>query len=138
MALKITLKPHERMIIAGASIANGPSVANLLIENNVPILREKDILKEKDADSPARKIYFIVQVMYLDQENLAAHHKIYWDLVRAFIKAAPSALRLIDEISEHILCARYYKALKISRKLIAYEQSIISRTKNDTLGVCVP
>ena len=41
--------------------------------------------------------------MYLDQENLPAHHKVYWDLVHAFLKAAPSALGLIDEISEHLL-----------------------------------
>jgi flagellar biosynthesis repressor protein FlbT len=126
MALKITLKPHERLIIAGAAISNGHSTANLLIENNVPILREKDILREKNAASPAQKIYFIIQIMYLDQDDLAAHHKLYWDLVRSFIKAAPSSLRLIDEISEHILGSRYYKALKVARKLIDYEKSILS------------
>jgi flagellar protein FlbT len=127
MALKITLKPNERVIIAGAAIRNGPSAASLLVENNVPILRGKDILKEKDSLSPAQKIYFIIQIMYLDQENLPAHHKLYWDLVRSFIKAAPSSLRLIDEISEHILGSRYYKALKTARKLIDYEKSILSR-----------
>jgi flagellar protein FlbT len=127
MALKITLKPNERVIIAGAAIRNGPSAASLLVENNVPILRGKDILKEKDSLSPAQKIYFIIQIMYLDQENLAAHHTLYWELVRSFIKAAPSSLRLIDEISEHILGSRYYKALKTARKLIDYEKSILSR-----------
>jgi flagellar biosynthesis repressor protein FlbT len=127
MALKIMLKPYERMIIAGAAFTNGNVTANLIIENTVPLLREKDILKEKDAISPAKRIYFTVQMMYLDQENLPTHHKLYWDQVRAFIKAAPSALRLIDEISEYILGAHYYKALKAARKLIDYEQSIVSR-----------
>lgn len=129
MALKITLKPNERMIIAGAAITNGGSAANLIIENNVPILREKDILGKKDADSPARRIYFVVQIMYLDPENLAAHHQSYWDLVRDFIKAAPSSLPIIEKISRQILAGRYYKALKCSRTLIEYEDSLLARVK---------
>jgi flagellar protein FlbT len=129
MALKITLKPHERMIIAGAAITNGGSAANLVIENNVPILREKDILRKKDANSPARRIYFVVQLMYLDNENLTAHHQSYWDLVRDFIKAAPSSLPIIEKISKQILAGRYYKALKYSRTLIEYEDSLLSRVK---------
>lgn len=130
MALKITLKPHERMIIAGAAITNGGSAANLIIENNIPILREKDILRKDDATSPARRIYFVVQIMYLDQENLTDHHQSYWKFVRDFIKAAPSSLPLIEEISRHILAGRYYKALKCSRKLIEYETTLMSRVKD--------
>ena len=129
MALKIALRPHEKIIIAGAAITNGSCSTSLLIENNVPLLREKDILKEVHADSPARRIYFVVQLMYMDQENLAEHHKLYWNLVNDFIKAAPSALGLIDKINVQILGAQYYKALKFARELIKYEQSIISGTK---------
>jgi len=127
MSLKITLKPHERMIIAAAAITNGNSTARLTIENNVPVLREKDILTEKDAFSPARRIYYIVQLMYLDQECLTDHHRIYWDLIRAFVKVSPSSMKLIDSISGHVLCTRYYQALKLARKLIGHEQALISR-----------
>ena len=119
------------MVIAGAAITNGNSTAHLFIENTVPILREKDIIKEKDANSPAKRIYFIIQLMYLDQDNLAFHHKIYGDLVRPFIEAAPSSIDLIDKISENIRCEQYYKALKMTHKLIAYEQSIMSIGKSD-------
>ncbi len=129
MALKITLRPYEKIIIAGAAIKNGIHTTNLLIENEVPILREKDILKKENADSPARRIYFVVQLMYMDQANLVEHHKLYWSLVNAFLKAAPSALGLIDKINVQILSAQYYKALKYARELIKYEQSIISGTK---------
>jgi flagellar protein FlbT len=126
MALKIALRPHEKIIIAGAAITNGSSGTSLIIENNVPILREKDILKEENADSPARRIYFVVQLMYMDQENLALHHQSYWALVRDFLRVAPSALDLIRRTSEYILGAQYYKALKLVRRLIDYEQSVMS------------
>jgi len=127
MALKITLKPQERIIIGGAVITNGNAKCDLNIENKVPLLRGKNILKEEDANSPARRIYFVIQLMYIDEENLAVHHKAYWDLVSDFIQAAPSAIPLIKEISEHIVSNKYYGALKLAGKLIDYEQEVISR-----------
>ncbi len=46
MALKIALKPQEKVIIGGAVIQNGKNRSELLVENNVAILREKDIMRE--------------------------------------------------------------------------------------------
>ena len=127
MPLKITLKPNERMIVGGAVISNGNTRCDLLIENKVPILRQKDIMREKDANSPCRKIYFTIQLMYIDEENLTEHHNTYWRLVQDIVKAAPSMLALIDQISEYILNNKYYQALRLARKLIDYEQEIIDR-----------
>lgn len=125
MALKITLKPHERIILGGAVVTNGDSKCEFLIENKVTLLREKDIMGEGDANSPSRRIYFTIQLMYIDNDNLATHHKSYWQLVREVVKAAPSTIGLIDQISEHIVSNQYYQALKIARELIEYEQEVI-------------
>ena len=127
MALKLTLKPGERMIIGGAVVANGAHKAELFIENNVPLLREKDIMGEKDADTIARQVYFTIQLMYIDQENLISHHNTYWNLVQQTVQAAPSTMTLIDQISEKIVSNNYYQALKLARKLIDYEKEITSR-----------
>jgi len=125
MALKISLKPRERIIIDGAIIQNGTARCDLVVENTVPILREKDILREQDADSPCKRIYFAIQLMYVDEKNLVLHHNTYWKFVRDVINAAPSTLVLIDQISAQILAGRYYQALKTAQKLIAYEQEVI-------------
>jgi flagellar protein FlbT len=125
MALKITLKPHERIILGGAVITNGDSKCELLVENKVTLLREKDILREEEADSPSKRIYFAIQLMYIDKQNLANHHKAYWHLVKDVIQAAPSTIGLIDQISEHIVGAQYYQALKLAGKLIEYEQEVM-------------
>ncbi len=113
------------MIIGGAVITNGNGKANLIVENPVPILRQKDIMSAEKANSPARRIYFSIQLMYIDEANLADHHKLYWKLVREFLDAAPSAMATIDGISEKILNRHYYQALKKCKKLIAYEEEII-------------
>jgi len=126
MGLKITLKPGERMIIDGAVITNGNTKSNFIIENPVPILRDKDILNTENAKTPARRIYFSIQLMYVDEKNLTEHHKLYWKLVKEFLDAAPRALGIIDRISEAILNGSYYQALKTCKKLIAYEEEVMA------------
>jgi flagellar protein FlbT len=132
MALKLTLKPHERLILGGAVLTNGNNTSEILVENNVPILREKDIMRQEDANSPCRRIYFIIQLMYIDEKNLSAHHNTYWQLVRELLEAAPSTLGLIDQISWYILGNKYYQALKLTKKLIAYEQEAINHVRDTT------
>jgi flagellar protein FlbT len=135
MALKINLKPHERLIIGGAVISNGNSKSEFIVENKVPVLREKDILREKDVDSPCKRIYFVVQLMYVDQENLAEHHRTYWELVRDVSEAAPSRRLILQEISNNVLNGHYYKALKLARSLIAYEQEAIRNVRNKNASI---
>ena len=135
MALKITLKPHERLIIGGAVITNGSSKTDLVVENNVPILRQKDIMSLKDADSPCRRIYFAIQLMYVDEKNLAEHHRIYWELVKDVAEAAPSRKGLIAEISNFVLNRQYYQALKLTKKLIEYEKEAIDHVRKANRSV---
>ena len=129
MALKISLKPGEKIIISSAAVTNGNTRSDLFIENRVTILREKDIMKEAEADTPCRKIYFVIQLMYIDEENVVDYHKTYWELVRDVLAAAPSTLNLIDPISRHILNGEYYKALKLTLKLTDYEEEVVKNAK---------
>ena len=132
MALKLTLKPHEKLIIGGAVVTNGNTTSEFNVENNVPILREKDIMREDQATSPCSRIYLVIQLMYIDEKNLSAHHNTYWQLVRELLEAAPSALGLIDQISWYILGNKYYQALKLTKKLMEYEKEVTNRVHSST------
>ena len=124
MALKIKLKPHERLIIGGAVITNGDTKCDLIVENEVPVLRDKDILRERDADTPCRRIYFMIQLMYVDDKDRVEKHNIYWSLVKDLVEAAPSTADTLAEISSLIIEGKYYQALKLARKLIEYEEGV--------------
>ncbi|MDA8083980.1 MAG: flagellar biosynthesis repressor FlbT [Nitrospiraceae bacterium] len=130
MALKIALKPGEKLIIGGAVISNGKTKSDFVVENTVPILREKDIMSLKDADSACKKIYFTIQLMYVDEKNIPEHHKVFWDLVKEVVEAAPSTRQLLYEIGDNILNNNHYKALKLTRKLIDYEQEAINHVRH--------
>jgi len=129
MALKIKLKPHERLILGGAVVTNGDSKCDLIVENEVPVLRDKDIMREKDADTPCRRIYFIIQLMYVDDKNLVEKHNIYWSLVKDLVEAAPSTADTLAGISALIIEGKYYTALKMARKLIEYEEGVTEHVR---------
>ena len=127
MALKVELKPHERIIIGSCVITNTDQRARLLIDgDNVAILREKDIMTPESADTPAKLVYLAVQLMYIspDQEN---GHSTYFSVLREIITSVPSAWPIIEEINSNILNGQHYRALKEARKLIAYERELLNR-----------
>lgn len=132
MPLKLTLKPQERIVIGKAFVTNGDTAAKLFVENKVPILRQKDILIEREAKSVCEKVYFIIQMMYLDPDSVTQYHKKYWELIRSLVNAAPSLTIIIEEISEMILAEEYYKALKKTKELIKKETELINHAKKST------
>jgi flagellar protein FlbT len=124
MALIIDLKPAERVIIGTALITNDSARTRLHIEGDAPIMREKDIMREEEADSPCKKIYFTVQLMYLAPDPKPLH-KIYFELVHDVQNAAPSTSFFFMKINDHILNGHYYKALKEARNLMEHEREIL-------------
>ncbi len=126
MSLKLTLRPHEKIIIGGAVIRNGNKHAEFLVENSVPILRQKDIITEANADTPARRIYFVVQLMYIDGENRESYINTYLGLSQEMAEAAPSTRSYLAQLSELIAVSQFYQALKTARQLIEYEKELIA------------
>jgi flagellar protein FlbT len=129
MPLKLDLRPHEKLFLGGAVLVNGDSRCQLAVLNDVPVLREKDIIKEEDADSPCKKIYLAVQLMYMDTPNLARYHQYYWEQVKAVIEVAPSTSELLSQISNAVLESHYYQALKAAKELVRYEQELLSNAR---------
>jgi len=131
MALKVELKPGEKMIIGDSVITNDDQRTRLYIQGDAPILREKDIFTPETADSPAKKIYLVIQMMYLDK-NPQQHHELYFQLINDLITAAPSCAPYIERINNKILTDSLYKALKEAKALIAYERELIEHASGRT------
>ena len=125
MALKVELKPNERILIGDCVITNSDQRIRFLVDGNVPILREKDIMTADRADTPSKRIYLAVQLMYIGG-NPTDHHEIYFALMKDIVEAAPSAWAHVAEINNHILTGDLYKALKSAKKLIEYERELLS------------
>jgi|SRR5947207_3308326 len=130
MALKVELKAGERIIVGECMVTNCDQRTRLVIEGNTPILREKDILTARRADTPAKRIYLAVQLMYMSRDP-RAQHETYFTLVRELTQAAPSTWPYVEVINNEILTGNLYKALKEAKKLIAYEQELLENAKRN-------
>jgi flagellar biosynthesis repressor protein FlbT len=135
MAQKLNLKPHEKIFIGGAVVQNGDTHTELNILNDVPLLREKDVLAEQEADSICKKIYLCVQLMYMDQSNLHLYQQTYRNLIQEVLEAAPSAAEYLAEINNNLACGRYYQALKCARNLMDYELGLINHAQQFPEGL---
>jgi len=127
MSLKLHLKPHEKCIVGGAAIQNGDKSASFIIANHTTILREKHILTEEMANTLAKQIYFVVQLIYIDGglDQSKEKHGMFFSLIKDFVKYYPreEVLELVANIGNDLLEGNCYTALKRSEDLIKTESS---------------
>ena len=123
MPLKLSLKPNEKIVLNGAVIQNGDRRTTMLLQNKASVLREKDIMQAEEANTPARRIYFPVMMMYLAGEDNAETYNEFALRMTEFMSAVSSvnALEECVAISKDVMSGDYYKALSRCRKLMDFE-----------------
>lgn len=129
MALKVELKPGEKLLVGNCIITNSDQRTRLYIDGRAPILREKDILTSDTAKTPAKRIYLAVQLMYIEDDISVAKDE-YFTLINDFTTAVPSSIEIVSQINNEILTGQLYKALKAAQRLIEYEQELVSHVSN--------
>jgi flagellar protein FlbT len=123
MPLKLSLKPGEKFVLNGAVVQNGDRRGTLILQNKASVLREKDILQEVDANTPGRRVYFPIMMMYLDESGADKYYDEFARRMNEFMSVVrnPQILTECVGISKHVLSREFYKALMSCRKLIEYE-----------------
>lgn len=117
MALKISLKPNEKIVVNGAVIANGDRQAHLHFLNNARFLREKDILQEEKITRDEDYLYFFIQLIYIDPDE-APRYALQFDYVaEKLLEAHPDLEDQIKAIRDLVESGNIYKALKEVRKI---------------------
>jgi len=133
MPLKLSLKPGEKFVLNGAVLANGDKRTSLVIQNKACVLREKDIMQVEDADTPARRIYFPIMMMYLDPDTADTYYSQFALRMTEFMEAISDrkALALCVDISKDVMNGSYYKALVQCRTLFEFEQERLNYVSED-------
>jgi len=128
MPLKLTLKPEEKVLIGTAVITNAGQKCEIMIENTVPVLREKDIITAENADTLVKKVYHVILNMYVEPKHEQEYHEIYFKLVKELFNAFPDkvVLAIIMEVSQKILEGNHYQALKKCKKLLNFEAELLT------------
>lgn len=125
MALKLSLKPGEKIAINGAVLVNGDRRSAFSIETKARVLRESDIMQPDEATTPAARIYLPIMMAYLDEDVRADMLREYALRLKEFTRAviSASALKICARINMHVANGDYYKALTACRELMEFEQT---------------
>ncbi|MFY0597928.1 MAG: flagellar biosynthesis repressor FlbT [Cognatishimia sp.] len=126
MALRLTLKPNEKIVINGCVIRNADRRQMLTIENHADIVRGVDLLAEDEAGTPVKNVYFFIQSCLLRpdirEEMVPVIQKDLARLVPIFHEEIGGH---IFEAANHVSIGDYYKAMRALRPLIKYEQRLL-------------
>jgi flagellar biosynthesis repressor protein FlbT len=136
MPLKLSLKPGERFVVNGAVLQNGDRRAVLLLQNKASILREKDIIQPEDANTPTKRIYFPIMMMYLEPAEANRYYDEFVLRLNEFMGVirSPDILKECVSLSREVMAQDYYKALTRCRKLLVYEQGLLGNVDPGVSG----
>ena len=129
MPLKLSLKPGEKFVLNGAVVENGERRATLVLQNKASVLREKDIMQQDEVDTPAKRIYFPVMMMYLSSTSQDGLYDEFVVRMTEFMGVVtnPDLLAECVAVSREVMSGEYYKALLRCRKLIQLEAKLLAR-----------
>ncbi|WP_142848936.1 flagellar biosynthesis repressor FlbT [Telmatospirillum sp. J64-1] len=131
MALKLKLKPQEKVVINGAVIQNGDRMAEIVVVNRAQVLRQKDVLQEEEANTPVKRAYYVAQLMLLDPQGARQYwprfQSLMQDLQSAFLN--PEILSLLAKALDSAEGKDYYVALSQLRKVMKYEQLVLQKAQ---------
>ena len=119
------MRPGEQFVVNGAVVeVGGPRRAILLIQNKASVLLGRDIMQPEDAKTPARRIYFPIMLMYLNESGRETAYAEFEKRLREFMSAAcdPPVLAECAEMLNDVTAGEYYRALVRCRRLMTYER----------------
>lgn len=127
MPLKIELKPGERAILNGVVIEGASDGrTEFVVLNRATIMRERHIIREEDANTPVKRLYFALQMLYIEP----AQKETFLPLFHNYAKALGTTLSLptlkfaLEQIVASTEAGQFYEALKICRAMIETEERL--------------
>lgn len=117
MPLKFSLRPGEKVIVNGAVIGRGEEPGSFYLFNKANFLRGREVMKDNAADTIEKKLYLIIQLIYLFPENAPENFVKFEAILAEITRHRSDALDAITEVARLVHCGDYYPALKATAKL---------------------
>lgn len=127
-SLVLELKQGELMVLNGAPI-RFRSKATIELLGHARFLFGKQLMSANEADTPARRIYFTLQVFHLsndgERDTVLPQFR---NAVAMFREATTSAAArlILDMMEKAVLAGDCYAALKLARRIIRHEDAVFS------------
>ncbi|QFT47384.1 flagellar biosynthesis repressor FlbT [Roseivivax sp. THAF40] len=125
MALTLTLKPNEYLIVNGCVIRNASRRQTLHVENRADIIRGQDLILENDADTPTKRICFMIQKALAQPEfRDRLNKKIQTGLAQLVGTFGFDVQSNIFEAANYVSQADYYRAFVSLKPVLKHEAKL--------------
>ena len=126
--LVLKLGPGERVLVNGAVVENGEKRSKLsILTPNANILRLRDAIRPDDANTPVRRVCYIVQlVLSGDASETEARPQILSGIEQlSQVFCDYDSRQLLDSATSSVLVDDFYRTLKNLRALIPRESRVL-------------
>ncbi|MFD1627097.1 flagellar biosynthesis repressor FlbT [Azospirillum griseum] len=130
MPLKFVLRPNEKVIINGAVIGAGDRPGSFFLYNTANFLRGREVLKEEQIDCIEKKLYFVIQLIYIFPEDAALNVQRFNSIMEETRIARPDSTKILDDIEKLVEARNYYRALKLCRKMFRSGPDLIDEASD--------
>lgn len=124
MPRHVELAPYERLLIGDTCIRNGERRSRLQIETEAKIIQGKYLILEHEADTPCKRLYVLVEYMYLE-ENPVPYEAKFLAMATEIMTAVPTMASYLADIYHRVEMRAFHKAMAAARDLIAYEAALL-------------
>lgn len=130
--LVLKLGPHERVLINGAVVENCDRRSKLAIMTpGAHILRLRDAIHPEQANTPVRRVCYIVQLVLSGDANVDDARL---QLMRGIeqlsqVLTDPDSRALLGQASQAVLDNQHYQALKALRSLLPREERLFAASR---------
>jgi flagellar protein FlbT len=124
-SIRVPVRPGEKFLVNGAVVTLNEGAVE--IQNHDVILMGRDVMLPEDANTPAKRIYYWLMLMYLDSPGREAYRLRLLDDMNDFLNATTlldvtKSLGLIHQLIQH---DDYAKAMIAARALMAFESELL-------------
>lgn len=125
--LRISLRDGEKVVVNGA-VLKAVGRTDLVVENQVSVLRGREVMKPEEATTPARQLYFHTIMAYVDPAGSEDHQA-------RIIEALETVMDLLrtEEVgvvslsfARHVAQLQFYQALSDCRQLMRIEDEALA------------
>ena len=126
--MHITLRANEKIFINGA-VLKVDRKTSIELMNDAVFLLEAHVIHERDATTPLRQLYYIVQLMLMEPGERAENKAMFQQQIAAMqaVYTDPAIQDGLLKIGAMVLKTRHFEALKVIRSLLPVEDRLTGR-----------
>ena len=126
--MHITLRANEKIFINGA-VLKVDRKTSIELMNDAVFLLEAHVIHERDATTPLRQLYYIVQLMLMEPGERPENKAMFQQQIAAMqaVYTEPAILDGLVKIGAMVVKTRHFEALKVIRSLLPVEDRLTGR-----------